>query len=91
MKSAPTFVEVDADYSDLLSQSDWRLQKRTDLTAEFLQFMRAELEGMKARADALARVFGRDEFSARLTRQQAGIAAIDSGFLRRELFVAVNG
>ena len=90
MESAPTFVESDADYSVLLGQSEWRLLERTDLTAEFLQFMRAEFEGMKARADALARVFGPDEFSARLTRQQAGIAAIDSGFLRRELFVAVG-
>ncbi len=91
MESAPTFVESDEDYTVLLSQSEWRLQERTDLTAEFAQFMRAELEGMKARADALARVFGPDEFSARLTRQQAGIAAIDSGFLRRELFVARAG
>ena len=50
--------------------------------------MRAELDGMQARADALAQVFGSDEFAERMKRQQATIAAIDSGFLRRELFVA---
>jgi len=50
--------------------------------------MRAELDGMKARADALAQVFGSDEFTQRMKRQQAAVAAIDSGYLRRELFVA---
>ena len=49
--------------------------------------MRAELDGMKARADALAKVFGSDEFTQRVKRQLAAIAAIDSGYLRRELFV----
>ena len=43
---------------------------------------------MRARADALAQVFGPDEFAERMKRQQAAIAAIDSGLLRRELFVA---
>lgn len=52
---------------------------------------RASFGGMKARADALAQVFGPDEFTERVKRQQATIAAIDSGFLRRELFVARAG
>jgi hypothetical protein len=67
------------------------LQERTDLTAEFLQFMRTELEGMQARADALAKVFGSDDFTERVRRRRATIAAVDVGFLRRELFVARAG
>jgi hypothetical protein len=54
----------------------------------FLQTQSAELDGMKARADALAQVFGSDAFTQRMKRQQAAVAAIDSGYLRRELFVA---
>lgn len=42
---------------------------------------------MTARADALVQVFGRDEFTRRLQRQRAAVAAIDAGFVRRELFV----
>ena len=67
------------------------MQERTDLTAALLRYMRTELDGMKARADALAQVFGSDEFTQRMKRQQATIAAIDAGFLRRELFVARTG
>jgi hypothetical protein len=32
-------------------------------------------------------VFGPDEFAERMKRQQGTIAALDAGFLRRELFV----
>jgi SAM-dependent methyltransferase len=88
MESAPKFVDVEDDYAVLLGQSGWCLQARTDLTAVYLQSMRAELEGMKARADALAQVFGSDEFTQRVKRQQAATAAIDSSYVLRELCVA---
>jgi len=91
MEAGPKFVDVEDDYAVLLSRSGWCLQVRTDLTAALLQSMNAELDGMRARADALARVFGSDEFAERMKRQQAAIAAIASGFLRRELFVAGAG
>ena len=49
--------------------------------------MRTELDGMRVVADALAKVFGPDEFTERLKRQHAATTAIDAGLLRRELFV----
>jgi len=46
---------------------------------------------MKARDDALTQVFGQAEFTRRMHRRQAAVAAIDAGFVRRELFVAQAG
>ena len=89
--SGPTFVDSPDDYAVLLDQSGWCLQERTDLTAEFLQSMRTELEGMQGRADALAKVLGSGEFTERTKRRQATIAAVDAGLLRRELFAARTG
>ena len=86
--SGPRFVDTKDDYAVLLVQSGWCLQERTDETTAYLQSMRAELDGMHARAGALAQVFGSDEFTERMKRQQAAIAAIDSGYMRRELFLA---
>jgi SAM-dependent methyltransferase len=86
--SGPTFVDSRDDYGVLLAQSGWCLQERTDLTATFVQSMRTELEGMRARADALAEVLGLDEFTECTNHRQATIAALEAAFLRRELFVA---
>jgi len=80
------FTEVD--YAALLDKSGWCFHERSDLTVTLLQSMRTELDGMLARADAPAQVFGPDEFNKRMKRQPARIAAIDSGVLRRELFFA---
>ena len=91
IEAGPPFVDVSDDYAVLLDQSGWRLQERTDLTAAFVRSMSAHLEGMQARADALAEVFGWDEFTERITRRQATIAAVGAGLLRRELFVARAG
>lgn len=89
--SGPKFVDAPDDYAVLLNQSGWCLQERTDLTAELLQFARAELEGMQAHAKAFTEFYGSDEFAERIKRQKAMIAAVDAGFLRRELFVAYAG
>ena len=91
IECAPRFVDSDDDCEVLLGRSGWCLQEQTDLTAAFLRFMQAELDGMTIRAEALAHVFGPVEFTERVKRQQAGIAVIAAGFLRRELFVARAG
>ena len=89
IESGPPFVEVHGDYAALLGQSGWRVMKQMDETSEFARSIRASLEGMHARADALAEAFGRDEFCGRLQHRQATVAAVDRGLLKREIFVAV--
>jgi len=89
--SGPTFVDSPDDYAVLFDQSGWCMQERTDITTEFLQSMRTELEGMQGRAEALAKALGSGEFAERTKRRQATIAAVDAGLLRRELFVARTG
>jgi len=86
--SGPKFVDTADDYAVLLDRSGWCLRERTDWTAQQLQYVRAELEGMQARAGALTELLGSDAFAERVKRQQAMIEAIDAGLLRRELFVA---
>jgi hypothetical protein len=84
-------MDSEEDYAAMLGRSGWFLQERIDLTAVYLSSMRSELDGMKARADALTEVFGQDEFTRRVERQQGAVAAIDAGFVQRELFVAQAG
>jgi len=88
MESGPRFMDGEEDYAAMLGRSGWFLEERIDLTAVYLSSMRSELDGMKVRTEALVHVFGQDEFTRRVERQQAAVAAIDAGFVRRELFVA---
>ena len=91
IESGPPFVDVPNDYAVLLDESGWCLHERSDVTGAFLLSMRTHLEGMRARVDALAEVFGSDELAERMKRREATIAAVDAGLLRRELFVARTG
>lgn len=91
IEAGPKFVDTANDYAVLLDQSGWRLRARTDLTREYSECMRAELECMQGSADALTELLGADGFTDRVKRQQVQVAAIDAGFLRRELFVAYVG
>lgn len=91
MASGPRFMASEEDAAALLAQSGWSLRERIDLTPAYASSMRSELEGMTLRADALTQVFGDEEFTRRLQRQEAALAALDAGFVRRELFVARAG
>ena len=88
IESGPEFVDVDGDYVLLLEQSGWSVQERVDVTAEFAKSMRTSLEGMRLGVGALTKVLGGDEFSERVTRRQATLAAVERGLLKREIFVA---
>ena len=91
IEAGPPFVDVEEDYSHLLSHSGWHLLQRMDVTDEFSQAMRTRLECMQERASALAEVLGMDEFSQRLRRARDRIEAVDAALLKREVFVALAG
>ena len=89
IESGPPFVDAPDDYATLLGQTEWNLLERSDVTKEFSQSMCTSLEGMKARANALTEVLGPAEFSERMNRRQATLAATQAGLLKRELYVAL--
>ena len=90
IESGPEFVDVDGDYALLLEQAGWRVQERINVTAEFARSIRTSLEGMNSSEEALTKVLGLDEFSERVQRRQATLAAIDRGVLKREIFAAIT-
>jgi hypothetical protein len=90
IESGPEFVDVDGDYALLLEQAGWRVEDRINVTAEFARSTRTSLEVMNSREEALTKVLGLDEFSERVARRQATLAAIDRGVLKREIFAAIT-
>ncbi|MDQ6824940.1 MAG: class I SAM-dependent methyltransferase [Candidatus Eremiobacteraeota bacterium] len=88
--SGPAFVDVAGGYAQLLRDSDWRVLKRTDVTKEFGQTLRASVEELEARADVLANVLGSADFAERVQHRKATITAVERGLLQREIFVSTT-
>jgi len=86
--SGPPFVDVSGDYADLLAESGWELLERWDMSEQFARSLRTSIGAMNARAAAITEVFGPEDFSERLKRRQATLAAIERKVLKREIFVA---
>ena len=88
VESGPPHVDVSADYALLLGETSWRVLERIDVTGEFMQSLRTELEAIEAGKDALIELLGGDEYDMRKQRRNGTIAAVADGLLRREIFVA---
>ena len=85
----PSFVEAPGDYALMLEETGWRPLERSDVTAEFARLVRILVEGTIERSDAPINALVSVEFSERLDRRRAELAAIDRGVLNRERFLAV--
>lgn len=85
--AGPPFVETAVDYPNLLRQSGWVIVDCVDLTVEYARTHRRLLREQEARADELNELMGAAELSEWMTAKRATVEAIESGFLRRQLFV----
>lgn len=86
--AAPEFVEAEAAYSMLLSETGWRLSDRHDLTDAFLQSSIDKLRVDRENRVALLPISGAQELDRREDLMNRRIAALQRGILKRELFVA---
>jgi ubiquinone/menaquinone biosynthesis C-methylase UbiE len=86
----PPFVESALEYPALLDRSGWRTTDYVDVTAEYAATVRRLLSAWEEREDRLADLLGAAEFSAMVTRRRGGLAAIEDGLLKRELFVTTT-
>jgi len=85
--AGPPFVDAPADYAKMLSESDWQLTERFDVTAEHKKSLSALINGF-AESEALAEVLGANIVRDAIAHRQEQIAATDTGWLVREIFFA---
>ena len=88
VESGPPHADVPADYAQLLGETSWRLLERIDVTGDFMQSLRVELEAIEAGKDALIELLGGDEYYMRKRRRSDTIGAVAAGLLKREIFIA---
>ena len=82
----PEFIEAPADYPAMLQDAGWEMTDYADLSAEFLNTVRAFLEAEERNRDAMIRQLGEDKYQERITGKRKRIDGLVSGLIRRELF-----
>jgi SAM-dependent methyltransferase len=88
LANGPEFVEADADYQTLLAQAGWATVDRRDITLDYADSHRRQLEADASGKDALETLLGASEVAERRSQWQSNLDALRDGLLRRELFVA---
>lgn len=89
VEAGPPFVEAPENYPGMLAAAEWELLEQLDVTTEFTQSLAAFLATMSSRAQELTAAMGAEEFSDRMRRRQAALAAARAGLLKRECYVAL--
>lgn len=90
VENGPEFIETERDYPARLGETGWRLLDHQDLTGDYTASCRRQLRADESRQPALEQLIGSAELADRLAGWRSKIAALDTGLLRRELFVATT-
>jgi ubiquinone/menaquinone biosynthesis C-methylase UbiE len=88
--AGPPFVETGIAYPVMLKRTGWEIVEKIDVTPEYKTTVRTMFGAEQAHADDLGQLWGDAEFSERMTRRRKALEAIESGLLRRELFVTAR-
>ncbi len=90
VENGPEFIESEADYTTLLTETGWGLVESYDLTTDYAASCRRQLEADEEHEEALRTLIGASEFGERNVGWRSKLTAIGDGLLRRELFVATS-
>lgn len=88
--AAPPFAESDEEYPAMMARAGWEIVEQIDLTGQYLDLARITVAAEQEHGNALRKVHGEEEFTARLARRKLLVTILEEGLARRELFAAVN-
>ena len=91
VENGPEFIESETDYASMLAQTGWVVIDYRDLTMNYAASCRRQLCADEEQKDALVALIGAPEVAERNSAWRLKLSAIEEGFLRRELFVAMLG
>jgi hypothetical protein len=90
VENGPEFIESEADYPTLLTQTGWEIVEHLDLTTDYAASCRRQLRADEEQKDALETLIGASEFAERQIGWRSKLKALSDGLLRRELFMAAQ-
>jgi SAM-dependent methyltransferase len=86
IEAGPPFIDAPGDYADLLDQTGWSLEARSDVTVEYRQSLAALVRAFDTDAE-LKDALGQEAVRDSRERRQEQVDSIDMGLLVREIFL----
>ena len=83
----PPFTDAPQGYEPLLRESKWQIVDHIDVSSEYQRSLQSLVDGMNRNAPEIKAIFG-DEFDSYRQHREDQIAAVQSGILKREVFIA---
>ena len=88
--AAPPFAESDEEYPAMIARAGWEIAEHIDLTGQYLDCARITVAAEEEHGDALRKLHGEEEFTARLAQRKLLVVILEDGLARRELFAAIK-
>ncbi len=83
----PPFTDAPQGYEPMLRESNWQIVDRIDVSSEYQRSLQALVDGMNRNTPEIRAIFG-DEFDDHRQHREDQIALVQSGILKREVFIA---
>ena len=83
----PPFTDAPQGYEPMLRESNWQIVDRIDVSSEYQRSLQALDDGMNRNTPEIRAIFG-EEFDDHRQHREDQIALVQSGILKREVFIA---
>ena len=87
VSNSPEFIQAAEEYSIMLRRCGWQIVDKTDLSDDYLESCRLQIEADDLYRDELAKLLGEKETSDRIGNWNSKLEVIGEGLVTRDLYV----
>ena len=87
--NSPEFIRVDEEYSKILERCGWKIVDRVDLSKDYLETCRLQIEADELYREKLIELLGEKQTTDRIGNWQSKLEVIGEGLVKRELYVCL--
>ena len=85
--NSPDFIRADAEYETMLRECGWHIDERIDLSKEYQETCRLQIEADDLHREELIKLVGERQALDRMFNWKSKLEVIEEGLVKRDLFV----
>ena len=88
--NSPDFIQTDGEYETMLRECGWHIDEQIDLSKDYQETCRLQIEADDLHQDELIKLLGEKQALDRMCNWRSKLEVIESGLVKRELFVCYS-